>query len=269
MRKCWRGLSAGIKRLAVAADGKCQCDLDQLAQDVGLTCAGVALEDRKLGAAHCDDAGLLKSRSAGRARESHHSPQEDRSMADGKSTVQYREVPGFPGYRVGDDGSVWSCWRRSSHGRGRGGFKVLSDSWRRLKVSVHQGAARCNLGRGNLCRVGRLVLECFVGPCPAGMECCHFPDRDPSNCCLDNLRWGTSAENTEDQRRHSTLIGGERHGMAKLSNEEIEEIRAMAGTMSQRAIGDCFGIKQPHVSDILRNKKRTTGSHSGKGVRNG
>lgn len=30
-------------------------------------------------------------------------------MSDVQSTVTYRPINGFPGYRVGDDGSVWSC----------------------------------------------------------------------------------------------------------------------------------------------------------------
>lgn len=26
--------------------------------------------------------------------------------------VEYRDIPEFPGYRVGSDGSVWSAWSR-------------------------------------------------------------------------------------------------------------------------------------------------------------
>lgn len=185
------------------------------------------------------------------------------------TTVKYQEVPGNPGYRAGDDGSVWSLWARSSNGRGTGSFLVLGSVWRRMKVSVRRGAAVISLGRGNTRRVGRLILECFIGPCPPGMECCHFPDRDPSNCRLSNLRWGTSADNTEDQRRHGTLIGGERHGMAKLNDTQVEEIRRLAGTMTQQAIAERFGIRQPHVSDILRGHKRTPSTHAGKGVHHG
>lgn len=50
----------------------------------------------------------------------------------------------------------------------------------------------------------RLVLEAFVGPCPEGMEACHFPDRDPSNNRLSNLRWGTRSENRFDAVKHGT-----------------------------------------------------------------
>src|SRR5262249_38162258 len=37
--------------------------------------------------------------------------------------------------------------------------------------------------------VHRLVLEAFVGPCPAGMESLHI-DSNSHNPRLDNLRWG-------------------------------------------------------------------------------
>lgn len=55
--------------------------------------------------------------------------------------------------------------------------------------------------------VHRLVLEAFVGPCPPGMECRHFPDRDPGNNRLDNLQWGTHQENEEDKETHGTRRG--------------------------------------------------------------
>lgn len=182
------------------------------------------------------------------------------------TTVTYREIPGHPGYRVGDDGSVWSRVRKRGQGRGKPPLHFFGE-WQKLKPGTqHSGSLSVNLGRNKTRLVARLVLEAFVGQCPPRMEACHFPDRDPSNCRLDNLRWGTSADNTADQRRHSTLIGGERHGMAKLTNAQVEEILLLAGTMTQQAIADRFGIRQPHVSDIINGKKRTASSHAGKGL---
>lgn len=57
--------------------------------------------------------------------------------------------------------------------------------------------------------VHRLVLEAFVGPSPAGHECCH-KDGDPANNSLENLRWGTKSENVRDQVRHGTHNRGRR-----------------------------------------------------------
>lgn len=44
----------------------------------------------------------------------------------------------------------------------------------------------------------------FVGPPEPGQEVRHFPDRDPSNCALSNLSYGTKSENSLDKRRHGT-----------------------------------------------------------------
>ena len=50
--------------------------------------------------------------------------------------------------------------------------------------------------------VHRLVLEAFVGPMPEAMETRHL-DGNPANNCLDNLRYGTRAENEADKRLHA------------------------------------------------------------------
>lgn len=49
--------------------------------------------------------------------------------------------------------------------------------------------------------VHRLVLAAFVGPCPDGMECCHWDD-DPTNNRLENLRWDTPRANQLDAVRN-------------------------------------------------------------------
>lgn len=60
------------------------------------------------------------------------------------------------------------------------------------------------LGRRNIYYVHRLVLITFVGPCPDGMECRHL-DGNPSNNRVDNLRWGTKIENSNDRWYHDTM----------------------------------------------------------------
>lgn len=49
--------------------------------------------------------------------------------------------------------------------------------------------------------VHRLVLEAFVGPCPDGMEGCHWDD-DPDNNHVSNLRWATRSDNEFDKVRN-------------------------------------------------------------------
>jgi len=132
---------------------------------------------------------------------------------------------GYPGYCVGDDGSVWSC-------RIMGRYYGVGTRWRKLKSTPsgrcgHLYVALCS-GKGtkpksHLAHV--LVLTAFVGPCPPECETCHFPDRNPANNCIDNLRWGTPAANQKDRIVHGTDLRGAKHPSARFTVEEIHKIR--------------------------------------------
>ena len=54
---------------------------------------------------------------------------------------------------------------------------------------------------GSRRRVHHLSLETFIGPRPPGKNGLHWDD-DPKNNLLMNLRWGTQADNKEDERRN-------------------------------------------------------------------
>lgn len=102
--------------------------------------------------------------------------------------------------------------------------------------------------------VHRLVLEAFVGPCPAGMECCH-EDGDPGNNRLTNLRWDTHAGNMQDAVRHGTMRGksrpGEAHPMVKLTAEQVAEIRRLRREGQKlKVIAARFRITTTQVSRI-------------------
>lgn len=142
-------------------------------------------------------------------------------MPEFDSTVRYSEVTGFPGHCVGTDGSVWS-----RHNMGPG--SKLLEVWHQLKP-VKQGKyghRTVCLYPGQISRlVHRLVLETFVGPCPEGMEGCHN-DGDHTNNQLGNLRWDTHQENIQDRDRHNRTARGQRAGGAKLTEEQVLQIRA-------------------------------------------
>src|SRR4051794_27362649 len=91
-----------------------------------------------------------------------------KSIAD-SAQVEYRLIPGFPGYRAGDDGSVWSCLSRN-------GIGPPKEVWRRLFPGDCRGYHLYGLqknGRRYNYLAGPLVLRTFVGPPPPGMEACH------------------------------------------------------------------------------------------------
>lgn len=165
------------------------------------------------------------------------------------SQVLYRLIDGFPGYRVGDDGSVWSLWIQRTRRQG-----VV---WQKLspRCNARTGYPQIYLrshGKRKSVLVHKLVLTAFVGPAPLGQECRHL-DGSRNNNRLDNLCWGTVKENAEDTVRHGRTRRGESNHNAKLTAEVVRLIRAehAAGAL-QRDIAARHGIHQPQVSVIIR-----------------
>lgn len=69
-----------------------------------------------------------------------------------------------------------------------------------------------------------------------------------------HLRWATRTENMDDCLIHGTRPRGERHGISKLTSEQVREIRALSGKMLQRDIGARYGVKQITISQIITRK---------------
>lgn len=131
----------------------------------------------------------------------------------------------------------------------------MGKHWRRL-AGVPDKKGRIVF---NLCRSGKvfkrfahhLVLEAFVGPRPAGMECCHFPDRDPSSNKLSNLRWDTKLANAADKRAHGTHPSGERNGNAELTAADVTAIRTdLAAGRSRKAIAEEYGVGRTTIDAL-------------------
>jgi hypothetical protein len=160
-------------------------------------------------------------------------------------------IQGYPGYRVSRDGRVESCWTRL------GRLCVRSEKWHPLKPIFRGGYPTVNLARGGkktACKIHRLVLESFVGPCPEGHVACHG-DGDRSNNDLSNLRWDTPQANADDTLRHGTRAMGSRCGAAKLTEDEVREIRRRRTegvTMSELARR--YGVTRENVLAIIHRR---------------
>ena len=133
--------------------------------------------------------------------------------------VRFAHIPDFPGYCVGTDGSVWSC-------RGRYRFRAV---WRELKLGGDTcgGYRHVSLWIGNrptTFKVHKLVLQVFVGQCPPNHECAHENGVRVDNR-LTNLSWKTKKANQADKLRHGTVLIGEKHPMAKLSENDVRRIK--------------------------------------------
>ena len=103
--------------------------------------------------------------------------------------------------------------------------------------------------------VHRLVMQAFVGECPKGMEVRHL-DGNPVNSHLSNLAYGTTAQNQQDRKQHGTDNAGTRHGMSKITEDIVREIRhAWSFGFTQQSIADYFGLSNSHISNIVNYQK--------------
>ncbi len=160
--------------------------------------------------------------------------------------VEFREIPDFPGYCVGDDGSVWT--RKNTHGQ-------LGSVWKRRKPYRNAGypAVRlCIKGKCTFRLVHVLVMTLFVGERPEGMEVCH-QNGDPTDARLVNLRWDTHSGNTEDARRHGTMYMGSRHHLARLTEDGVREIRRrFAAGESCKKLAHDNGVSRTTIERIVK-----------------
>lgn len=162
------------------------------------------------------------------------------------SNHKWRRCPGFPDYEVSDSGQV----RRATPGRGAKAGKVcqsFTHADKRITVSIRQG------GKTYTRRPSRLVCEGWWGPPPFdGAEACHN-DGDPQHNHYTNLRWDTRKGNFADMIEHGTRRSGERHHLAKLTAEQVGQIRDeyRAGGITQKEIGERVGLSQAQVSRII------------------
>lgn len=158
--------------------------------------------------------------------------------------IERRDIPEFPGYQAGCDGSIWS-------NRTRGGRVV---PWRRMRP-YRDGVGRLCVGPrrgGKLHRwsVHQLILLAFVGPRPKGMVGCHN-NGDHDDNRPENLRWGTPRSNAADRDRHGRTLRGERNPSAKLRRADVEEIRnELARGTQQKVIARRFGVNPSCIQKI-------------------
>lgn len=114
------------------------------------------------------------------------------------SDERWRPVVGYEGhYEVSDQGRVRSYVRQQQAGR------ILRPRASKSRDHRNPGwtVALFRGGRRENHLIHRLVLTAFVGPCPEGMEGCHWND-DASDNRLSNLRWDTHSANTQDKLRN-------------------------------------------------------------------
>jgi hypothetical protein len=98
----------------------------------------------------------------------------------------------------------------------------------------------------------RFSYEREFGQIPDGMDVCHICD-NPACVRPSHLFAGTAKENAADSVAKGRAQKGSRNGRAKLTEEQVLEMRAMrkSGALLYE-IADTFGVRRSHVSEIVR-----------------
>jgi hypothetical protein len=106
---------------------------------------------------------------------------------------------------------------------------------------------------GRIVYVHRLAYELHYGPIPKGMYVCHHCDNPP---CFrpEHLFAGTNSDNQRDAVAKGRKPRGEQHLGARLTDAQVEEIRATTG--NQREIAERYGVSQSLVSRLRSGSRR-------------
>ena len=150
-------------------------------------------------------------------------------------------------YSVSNFGRV-----RSERGRGAGTILVGS-----LNKSGYRQVALYFNGQYTHRRVAVLVTRAFLGPCPPGLEINHKDESgDKTDDRLSNLEYTTKSKNCLHRSRVLGKVRGEGHGRAKLTEQDVREIRRRyaTGKETQQAIADDFNVGQARVSHVVLRK---------------
>lgn len=102
----------------------------------------------------------------------------------------------------------------------------------------------------------RIICEMVNGPAPSpSHDAAHSCGNGHMGCVApSHISWKTKVENAADRLAHGTAPRGTRQGSAKLTNDDVIEIRRLAETMADREIAAKFGICSEHVGLIRRRK---------------
>jgi DNA-binding XRE family transcriptional regulator len=132
---------------------------------------------------------------------------------------------------------------------------VTTDSgckeWSACRFAQGYGVVRM---QGKNLKAHRLSLEHALGrPLKEeilALHSCH----NPPCCNLEHLREGTLQDNMDDKVRANRQSRGETNGKAKLTLDQVNEIRQNINNLTQTELATTYGVQRPCIAKIQRGK---------------
>ncbi len=162
---------------------------------------------------------------------------------------EWRDIPGYEGlYQVSNLGNVFSIRLKTRNGVG-----VLTPL---ITPNGYHHVNLCNDGEDRRASVHRLVAAAFIGECPPGLVVNHRNGVKTDNHAV-NLEYCTQKENDNHSRYYlGNLKRGEENGSAKLTEEQVKQIRLRyaTGMFSQPDLARQYGVDQATIWRIIHRK---------------
>lgn len=152
---------------------------------------------------------------------------------------EWRPVPGFRGL------SASSLGRVSQEIKGITNPHTDDDGYK--IVSIRMGP-----GNWKLCKVHRLVCMAFHGPPTPERPLVAHLDGSKDNNIPANLAWVDAQENSSHAVQHGTMLKGEQHPRAVLSEPVVQEI--WRSSESCREIGRRLGLNAGTIKTVRAGK---------------
>jgi len=138
--------------------------------------------------------------------------------------------------------------------------RVCGPTGKILRQATRLGYKRVNLCKSSSYKthsVHLLVLEAFIGACPKEKEAHHI-NHNPSDNRLSNLEYITHSENVQiaydSGRKVAIPQPGENHPLAKLTNNDVLEIRRIAYSIPSVVVAKHYNISTASICNILKRR---------------
>jgi hypothetical protein len=172
-------------------------------------------------------------------------------MSPGETVILGLVRDGF--FRIDELGRIWRTQEFGRTGKRRPVLErraeqMRDDGYLAVRVSI--------AGKEHQCLAHRIVWIAANGDVPDGLEVNHKNGKR-AECDLGNLDLLTKSGNVQHSYRElgHPVMKGSRNGRAKLTPEQVAEIRALHGQRASRAVAAQYGVSHTSIKRIWRGER--------------